>query len=913
MELDQLIQMLRSEPHRYALLLGAGASVSSDYPLGEHDLPGNPSVVTHIACAMERFGGGTQGNAAASCRAKLEAEHRACGAAVSLYEWALQWVGADSSSRTTWLRREITPGSPTVGPGYHCLVRLQAAEQLRVVFTTNFDGLAQRAWEELRPQHQASVVSWDEAVPSAPDTSFAPVVYELHGGFAAGFTRNLGNESAEVGKRFADRLNTFLDQGTIVVVGYAGAGAGLKDGLLKALATRRGDRRLRLIWALRGGEALPEYLQRFAGGNHAAVTTLAIESADQLLCDLAAVLPPTLRCSPGLHLELRGRDDKVSQVKEILLGSESRRWATVTGPRGIGKSALLEHISRNLEGGMKAARLDPKVGWAAFLRALAAAVDPSLPAEPLALKRALEDQPRVLILDDLPLPGTPERDELEHVLNEAAPPRCPVLAATWRQALTGSYEVPLSPLEPDAVRQIITDRAPGKATRGDLERLAGALGGNPSAAVAAAACLQRGYRVKDLLGSLDRRQEPARELLEVQPVDAWSISRLCEDLWRRLAPTEQNAWKACSALGDAALSLALLSASVGIDCTAAAGGLCDLGLLMGGPYGPWSMPTLLRLWGKSRLSPDEHLAIARRAAVDLGNWPERERCPELAHAADHVLAAKMILEQGSDGPSLYSLAATCHQCLVRFGRADVTVALWEAFAGLQAPADRLESRAATRVWLGAAYSDLADVRDKETNLSRAITAYTEALKVYTLAAFPVQYATTQNNLGAAYSSLSDVRDKETNLSLAITAYTEALKVYTLAAFPMDYAMTQNNLGAAYSDLGDVRDKETNLSLAITAYSEALKVYTLAAFPVQYATTQNNLGNAYRSLADVRDKETNLSLAITAYTEALKVRTLAAFPVQYSMTQNNLGTAYGRLAEVRDREQNLGQAIAAYSQ
>ncbi len=215
--------------------------------------------------------------------------------------------------------------------------------------------------------------------------------------------------------------------------------------------------------------------------------------------------------------------------------------------------------------------------------------------------------------------------------------------------------------------------------------------------------------------------------------------------------------------------------------------------------------------------------------------------------------------------------------------------------------------------LGNAYSDLAQVRDREENLGQAIRAYEEALTVYTPDKAPLEYATTQNNLGTAYSHLAQVRDREENLGRAIRAYEEALTVYTPDKAPLEYATTQNNLGTAYSDLAQVRDREENLGRAIRAYEEALTVYTPDKAPLGYATTQNNLGNAYSDLAQVRDREENLGRAIRAYEEALTVYTPDKAPLEYATTQNNLGNAYSHLAQVRDREENLGRAIRAYEE
>ena len=74
------------------------------------------------------------------------------------------------------------------------------------------------------------------------------------------------------------------------------------------------------------------------------------------------------------------------------------------------------------------------------------------------------------------------------------------------------------------------------------------------------------------------------------------------------------------------------------------------------------------------------------------------------------------------------------------------------------------------------------------------------MKVYKVESYPINYAMTQNNLGNAYRTLSEVRDKESNLEKAIEAYREALKVRTVESYPIDYATTQNNLGNAYRTL-----------------------------------------------------------------------------------------------------------------
>ncbi len=196
---------------------------------------------------------------------------------------------------------------------------------------------------------------------------------------------------------------------------------------------------------------------------------------------------------------------------------------------------------------------------------------------------------------------------------------------------------------------------------------------------------------------------------------------------------------------------------------------------------------------------------------------------------------------------------------------------------------------------------------KANNMEIAITGYEFILTVYTRNAFPVDWATLQNNLAAAYSARI-MGERAENLELAIAAYRAALEVYTRNSFPEQWATLQNNLGTAYSDR-IMGERAENLELAIAAYRAALEVYTRNAFPEQWASTQNNLAVAYRNRI-MGERAENLELAIAAYRAALEVRTRNAFPVDWAGTQNNLGTAY-RNRIMGERAENLELAITAY--
>ncbi|MCG6134776.1 MAG: tetratricopeptide repeat protein, partial [Nostoc sp. LLA-1] len=197
---------------------------------------------------------------------------------------------------------------------------------------------------------------------------------------------------------------------------------------------------------------------------------------------------------------------------------------------------------------------------------------------------------------------------------------------------------------------------------------------------------------------------------------------------------------------------------------------------------------------------------------------------------------------------------------------------------------------------------------KANNMEIALACYEIIETVYTLNAFPQDWATTQNNLGAAYSNRI-TGERAENIEQAIAAYEQALLVRTHNAFPQDWAATQNNLGAAYSNR-ITGERAENIEQALAAYTKALEVRTKSAFPQQWATTQNNLGNAYSNRI-TGERAENIEQALAAYTKALEVYTKSAFPQDWAMTQNNLGAAY-RNRITGKRAENIEQAIAAYT-
>lgn len=138
--------------------------------------------------------------------------------------------------------------------------------------------------------------------------------------------------------------------------------------------------------------------------------------------------------------------------------------------------------------------------------------------------------------------------------------------------------------------------------------------------------------------------------------------------------------------------------------------------------------------------------------------------------------------------------------------------------------------------------------DKELSCRQQIAAFYKEMGGEEYAESLVKLGVAQHNLSAGGQAGN--AHPEDDIQKAIEAFKEALKIYTLEKFPVEYAQTMNNLGIACweSSVDNIIDKNKNLKNAISAYKEALKIYNAKDFSVEYAETQYNLELAYREFA-----------------------------------------------------------------
>jgi len=234
------------------------------------------------------------------------------------------------------------------------------------------------------------------------------------------------------------------------------------------------------------------------------------------------------------------------------------------------------------------------------------------------------------------------------------------------------------------------------------------------------------------------------------------------------------------------------------------------------------------------------------------------------------------------------------------------IACYESALRVRTEAAYPSDWAMTQNHLGIAYWRLP-VGDLAANIRRAIGHWEAALRVYTIDQFPREWANARNWLGVAYSDLP-VGDRASNLETAINCHLDAVEVYTEEDLPVEWADVQNDLGVAYSDR-PTGDRADNMAKAIECYQAALRVYSEDDFPEDWAKMQTNLGVACWELPN-GDRSANLGRAVCHYERALRVYTEDDFPADWAMVQSNLGDAY-RDIETGDIGANVARAIGHY--
>jgi Flp pilus assembly protein TadD len=382
----------QGEQHpRFALFLGAGASIESG-------IPGTESMVQHF-------------------QERLSERWRAEGAKGDFDDWLKSRPGWESKAgdysnlfeayeptqfgRARHIEALVAKGTPNFG--YLCLSQLLDQGYLDTVITTNFDDLAYEAsalWSSVRPRVYAYGVTGGPI----RRQSGRPSIIKLHGDFLYSRLKNTSAELAQQDPNMKTQVGRLLDDYELMVIGYNGNDASVMR-ILEAIPDAAG-----VYWCVYKDQLPSRRTQRLLKRqNWALVRTNGFESImDELLHSVNFVFPELERTVREQREDIfRIITESGSLYKMQFLGeavkaaeAEAERPAPVDSAESW--QAVLSHaISANNRGDAKgtitsarrALELRPDDAYSVYLLGRALVGDDQVPEGIATLRHALELEP----------------------------------------------------------------------------------------------------------------------------------------------------------------------------------------------------------------------------------------------------------------------------------------------------------------------------------------------------------------------------------------------------------------------------------------------------------------------------------------------------------------------------------------
>ncbi|HVV77154.1 MAG TPA: SIR2 family protein [Mycobacteriales bacterium] len=217
------------------------------------------------------------------------------------YGSVLKELAPTPAARQALLRPYFEPSGPggegrVPTAGHEALAQLAAAGGVRVILTTNFDRLIERALDGAGVS--AAVVSATSGIPGMTPLQHSPVtVIKLHGDYTEIGMRNTPDELGQYPRQLRQLLRRVLDEYGLIVVGWS---ADWDSALARELVASP-TRRYPTYWAVHNGY-VSEAGRRVIAGRQAA--EIPITNADEFLSDLVTRVD-RLRISARRHTSPR--------------------------------------------------------------------------------------------------------------------------------------------------------------------------------------------------------------------------------------------------------------------------------------------------------------------------------------------------------------------------------------------------------------------------------------------------------------------------------------------------------------------------------------------------------------------------------------------------------------------------------
>jgi len=261
---------LHTNPGAYALLLGSGISRTAEIPTGWE------VVVDLIEQVAQLSGEETGGDPPGWYRQRFERD--------ADYAVLLEELAAEPAERQRLLRAYFEPddedreqGRKVPTAAHTAIARLVRDGTVKVIVTTNFDRLLERALEEVGVV--PTVLATPDAVEgSMPLAHTRCTIVKVHGDYLDARIRNTPDELAEYDARMDGILDRIFDEYGLLVCGWSGEW----DTALRAAITRCPTRLFTTYWAARGepSELARELIELRRG------VVIEIDGADSFFTDL---------------------------------------------------------------------------------------------------------------------------------------------------------------------------------------------------------------------------------------------------------------------------------------------------------------------------------------------------------------------------------------------------------------------------------------------------------------------------------------------------------------------------------------------------------------------------------------------------------------------------------------------------
>jgi hypothetical protein len=266
-----LATAIYAAPGVYAALLGSGISRAAGVPTGWDVVQ---DLIRRVAAA--------EGVNDERLICQPEAWWAEQGYGEPRYDELLAAVAPTDAARQALLRSyfDATPEGEPLLPtaAHHALANLAAQGRIRVIVTTNFDRLTERALDGVGIS--AQVLSNPDSVDGMIPLVHSPVtVVKVHGDFASLPLRNTPSELGSYPKRWRRLLRQVFDEYGLLVVGWS---AEWDVALVRAL-TSSPNRRYPTFWAARQGRVSEAAARVIA---QRAALIVPVHSADDLFTDL---------------------------------------------------------------------------------------------------------------------------------------------------------------------------------------------------------------------------------------------------------------------------------------------------------------------------------------------------------------------------------------------------------------------------------------------------------------------------------------------------------------------------------------------------------------------------------------------------------------------------------------------------